>query len=267
MMRYAIYFLLLLACPAFSAEPVYTWQYRADDPDRVYLYRDGKQIGGWCYREKHYRPFDGVNWGQPSAASPVQPPERRPPSERDMWENAPLYALGLLFNADLFARVEMHSGLKDKAGTDDLTKELLTKGSAGVFLAERAKFAEKLGEEKFVNPALAMIYLEIEDDDPKWQPLIRNRWFQSMPSFANSGLPQTLEEANPVVLVLLSHKVRKAPDKDKIPVSAHCSFVFMAMKNGKGFMKAMSFDVYLEKVEQRKDSVTYPWKVRNVEYK
>jgi hypothetical protein len=76
MMRHSIYLLLLLACPAFSAEPVYTWQYRADDPDRAYLYRDGKQIGGWCYRTQKYRSFDGENWGQPTAFSPALPPQR-----------------------------------------------------------------------------------------------------------------------------------------------------------------------------------------------
>jgi hypothetical protein len=267
MMRYAIYLLLLLASPVFSAEPVYTWQYRADDPDRVYLYRDGKQIGGWCYREKHYRPFDGATWGQASATSPVQPPERRPPAERELLENTPLYAMGLSINAELFARVEMHGGLRAKVGTDDLTKELLAKGSASVFLAERAKFAEKLKGEKFVHPVLAVIYVEVEDDDPKWQPPVGNGWLQSMPSFAAGRLPQNWEQASPAVLLLFSHKVRKAPDKDKIPVTGHCSFVFMALKDGKGFMKTMSFDVYLEKVEQREDSVTYPWKVRNVEYK
>ncbi len=74
-MRHAIYVLLLLAGPVFSAEPVYTWRSRADDPDRVYLYRAGKQIGGWCYRAKHYRPFDGETWGPPSDAPPVPLPE------------------------------------------------------------------------------------------------------------------------------------------------------------------------------------------------
>jgi hypothetical protein len=69
--------ILLLASPAFAGEPVYSWQSRADDPDRVYLYRDGHQIGGWCYRARHYRPFDGQTWGPPTATAPVRPPEQR----------------------------------------------------------------------------------------------------------------------------------------------------------------------------------------------
>jgi hypothetical protein len=69
--------LLLLASPVFSAEPVYSWRSRADDSDRVYLFLDGKQIGGWCYVARHYRSFDGQTWGPPTAAAPVPPPERR----------------------------------------------------------------------------------------------------------------------------------------------------------------------------------------------
>jgi hypothetical protein len=75
-MRYVVV-ILLLASPAFAAEPVYSWRTRTDDPNRVYLYRDGQQIGGWDYRVKQYRPFDGTNWGAPANSAPVQPPEQR----------------------------------------------------------------------------------------------------------------------------------------------------------------------------------------------
>jgi len=61
-MRYVIG-ILLLASPAFAGEPVYSWRSQADDPERVYLYLDGKQVGGWCYVAKHYRAFDGKKLG------------------------------------------------------------------------------------------------------------------------------------------------------------------------------------------------------------
>src|SRR5262249_14032273 len=63
--------------PAYSGEPVYSWRSHPDDPERVYLYLDGKQIGGWCYTAKHYRSFDGKNWGPPTDTAPVRPPENR----------------------------------------------------------------------------------------------------------------------------------------------------------------------------------------------
>jgi hypothetical protein len=69
--------ILLFASPAMAGEPVYSWQTLANDPDRIYLYMDGKQIGGWDYREKHYRSFDGTNWGAPTDKSPVTPPAKQ----------------------------------------------------------------------------------------------------------------------------------------------------------------------------------------------
>lgn len=83
-MRYTFFLPLLLAGPAWSAEPADSWQSRADDPDRVYLYRDGQQIGGWCYRTGRYRPFDGEAWGSPRVASPAAPPMRAQMPERNV---------------------------------------------------------------------------------------------------------------------------------------------------------------------------------------
>jgi hypothetical protein len=85
-MRYVVV-ILLLASPALAGEPVYSWRSLADDPGRVYLFRDGEQIGGWCYRAKHYRSFDGKNWGPPTDAAPVRPPVQRmvvTPQQRPM---------------------------------------------------------------------------------------------------------------------------------------------------------------------------------------
>jgi hypothetical protein len=75
-MRYAMVMLLLVS-PAFCGEPVYSWRTRGDDPERAYLYQDGKQIGGWDYRAKQYRPLDGQNWGAPTDTAPVRPPDQR----------------------------------------------------------------------------------------------------------------------------------------------------------------------------------------------
>ncbi len=72
----SLFVLLLLASSAVAGEPVYSWRTNADDPDRVYLYRDGQQVGGWCYTAKQYRPLNGDEWGTPLAKAPVQPPAR-----------------------------------------------------------------------------------------------------------------------------------------------------------------------------------------------
>lgn len=71
-----LFVLFLLASSAFAGEPVYSWRTNDTDPDRVYLYRDGQQIGGWCYKAKQYRPLNGEEWGTPISKAPVQPPVR-----------------------------------------------------------------------------------------------------------------------------------------------------------------------------------------------
>lgn len=73
-MRYSLLLLALLALPALGAEPAYSWGVREDDPDRIYLYRDGTQVGGWCYRTNQYRPYDGANWGTATSVAPVPAP-------------------------------------------------------------------------------------------------------------------------------------------------------------------------------------------------
>jgi hypothetical protein len=75
-MRYMIG-ILLLATPVAASEPAYSWRPSAGDPGRVYLYLDGKQVGGWDYREKYYRPYDGANWGTPTDKPPVTPPAKQ----------------------------------------------------------------------------------------------------------------------------------------------------------------------------------------------
>jgi hypothetical protein len=317
-MRYSIYVLLVFASPAFSGEPVYTWHSRADDPDRIYLYRDGKQIGGWCYRAKYYRPLDGETWGPPSEASPVRPPEQgsmvmsisrqSPPNRRllrpirssvdaamDQYVQANtarwvaeavgealksvdwsvfdrLYLIDLGLSAKLFAHVEMGGKLDDNPDSDDykLAKQLMASGSARVFLAEKAKFVVTMQTEKFSDPVLSTINLEIVDNEPSVlrktdsQPetelrqvkLFRTRDWREDP-------PTKVASDTPSVLVITNHRAKDA--KEAIPVIVYCSFTYMAMKDGKTSTKTLCFELYLEKLEPEDGG--YQWKVRNVEYK
>jgi len=148
----------------------------------------------------------------------------------------------------------------------------MTKGSASLLLSERAKFVEKLKEEKFSNPVLAKISFEIEDDNPQASKLIGldpEDKLQSRLLF-NAGDwredPKTVAADTPAVLLFVKRRDKDA--KEKIPVTVHCSFVFTALKEGGAVMKTLSFDLYLEKLERPKgEEFSYPWKVRNVQYK
>jgi hypothetical protein len=316
-MRHSIFLLLLLASPAFSAEPVYTWQTRADDPDRVYLYRDGTQIGGWCYRAGHYRPFDGETWGQPTATSPVQPPTWSSAAPMVSWQNLPrrrglrgridaaiddairgyinsprflsglkfdlklfdslgkdMYLTEVFFSARLFAYIEMGGKLNEKIDSDDyrFAKELMTKGIASRFLSERARFAEKLKEEKFANPVLTKISFDVEDDNLDAWKLIELVPEAKLPSRLLFNArnwredPESVTADTPAVLLLVNRRAKDA--KEKIPVTVHCSFVFTALKDGRAFEKTLSYDLYLESLERQKNvPASYPWRVRNLNYK
>lgn len=325
--RHSIYILLLLACPAFAAEPFYTWQYRSDDPDRAYLYRDGTQIGGWCYRTQKYRSFDGENWGQPTAFSPATPPQRSSPA-KIAWQSQPsgrlirpigwrmgaamgqvladftvdymlpamgkamldavgkamlealkatpksLYLIDLDASVKLFAHLEMGGTIKDNMNRDDeLAKQLMANGSAKIFLSERAKFAEKLKEEKFSNPVLASIHLDIEDrhpnlslnlgsdPEPQGQPrmLVRTSDWRADP-------PTSIDPATPAIKYSINRRLKDP--KTKAPVTVHCSLAFNTAKDGNAVSKTLSFDLYLETLERQKDKpLFYPWKVKSVEYR
>lgn len=51
------------------------WRTRADDPDRVYLYDKGVQVGGWDYVREYYQPFDKNEWKtEKKKRAPIAPP-------------------------------------------------------------------------------------------------------------------------------------------------------------------------------------------------
>ena len=320
-MRHSIFLLLLLASPAFSAGPVYTWQTRADDPDRVYLYRDGTQIGGWCYRAGQYRAFDGQNWGQPSASPPVQPPQRASLIRVSSWQSSPRYrglrgrigaAMGSILEAEarrfmegpfvdimvdavikgmksmiddglfasvdlycsvkLFAQIEMDGEFKDTLDADDkLAKELLANGSAKLILSERDRFAQQLNQEGFSNPVLVLIRTDVEIQNSfPMDGSDQAAQAQSILLFKtrdwNEDPPKMIDSSTPAIPWLINHRFKDA--KDKIPITAHFSLVFSALKEHRAHLKSLSFDLYLESLERQKiEPASNPWKIRNLDYK
>lgn len=55
------------------AQPSYRWKYRDDTPDEAYLFRGGKQVGGYSFATGFYRPYNGKRYLSP-AKCPVRPP-------------------------------------------------------------------------------------------------------------------------------------------------------------------------------------------------
>jgi hypothetical protein len=67
-------------CPAPAAAN--EWRELPGDPGRVYLFRNGVQVGGWDYDARYWRAYDAVRdaWSTPLATPPVQPPARAVPN-------------------------------------------------------------------------------------------------------------------------------------------------------------------------------------------
>jgi|GEM_PF-5958175 len=76
-MRFTILAVLFFASPVVAADLAYSWKTLPGDVDRIYLYENGRQVGGWCYRTQKYRTFDGTTWGEPTDRAPTKPPANR----------------------------------------------------------------------------------------------------------------------------------------------------------------------------------------------
>jgi hypothetical protein len=172
------------------------------------------------------------------------------------------YLIDLDSSMRLFAQIQMDSTIRKKLDGDAQSKELMSKGSASQFLSETAKFAEKLKAEKFSDPMLGMMYFDMEDDT-----LITG----SKPGELSSQLTfkddsSTGDRNTAAVTSFFSVRAKDA--KQANPITIHCSFVFLTMKESKGYTKTLCFDVYLEELKTQEGvKVSYPWKVKSVEYK
>ena len=71
MSKLSIVLAMSLAFP--PGDDAYRWVPSNADPGRLYLYRDGVQVGGYDLAEHYYRPFDGKVWGE-RTAPPLPPP-------------------------------------------------------------------------------------------------------------------------------------------------------------------------------------------------
>jgi hypothetical protein len=172
------------------------------------------------------------------------------------------YLIDLDSSMRLFAQMQMDPTIREKLERDARSKELMSKGSASQFLSETAKFAEKLKAEKFSDPALGMMYFDVEDDT-----IIT----ASKPGELSSQLTfkrdsSTGDRDSAAISSFFSVRARDA--KQANPITVHCSFVFVTMKENKGYTKTLCFDVYLEELKTQEGvKVSYPWKVKSVEYK
>jgi hypothetical protein len=55
------------------------WRELEGDPGRVYLFRNGQQVGGWDYERGVWRNYDARanRWSEPTSSPPLAPPARK----------------------------------------------------------------------------------------------------------------------------------------------------------------------------------------------
>src|SRR5437762_896305 len=65
-------------CSAQVSVDTVEWRELPGDPERIYLYRNGRQVGGWDYGANVWRDYDAERdvWSPPIAQPPVAPPNR-----------------------------------------------------------------------------------------------------------------------------------------------------------------------------------------------
>jgi hypothetical protein len=162
-------------------------------------------------------------------------------------------------------------GAEPQANAKDV-KEFMTKCGAKLFVSEIAKFRKKMRAEKFGTLTLAVVFLDMQTESPgTWKTKEHPQGTRLLsilvrpPTDRAAAAPDM--EADVRGVQCFARNSRKN-DKVKRPVTAHCSFVFLAHNDTRAALKTLSFDIYLEELSPHEGTIlTYPWKVENVQYK
>jgi hypothetical protein len=158
---------------------------------------------------------------------------------------------------------------KNAVGSEKGTQvyqELIDKGSAAALILQRTKFAEDLRQKGFSDALLTMIYLDVQAGK-------RENQFHSWSMFKRLSGNQLVKSSSmqrkgdPGVLCFMTTRSLESREK-KVAVIAQCSLVFIAVKEAKGSIRTLSFDLYLEELKRRDGAMlAYPWKTKNICYK
>jgi hypothetical protein len=162
--------------------------------------------------------------------------------------------LDLELSLQLFAQIQMAPRAKQpiKSGAK---QERPRQDCLGLLLAETARFAAPLEEEKFSPPVLEKMVLDyagIALAKPAAGDMKDGEWSS-----------RKIEAGGRSVTCIERH--RPLEPGSKSARSVHCSFVFLTSKEGQEVRKTVDFDLVLDK-EKKEGPPVSPWKVKNVQY-
>jgi hypothetical protein len=162
-------------------------------------------------------------------------------------------ALDLRLSLATYAQIQMvpRANQPIKGGTKD---DRPRQDCLGLLLAETARLATRLDEEKFAPPVLEKMVLDYEGI-PSLKPAagdVKEGQWSSRKIDAGERSVTCVERHRPL-----------EPGSTS-PRSVHCSFVFLTSKEGQEFRKTVAFDLVLDK-EKKEGPPVSPWKVKNVQ--
>jgi hypothetical protein len=141
--------------------------------------------------------------------------------------------------------------------------------SLGLLLAETARLAARLEEEKFSPPVLEKMVLDYEgiasvkatagDAPGSWSS---RQIFLGGP-FEKENPPKDLAGRRSVTCIWRHLPLDPA---SKSPKSVHCPLVFLTKKESQEVRKTVDFDLQLDQQKTAVPRPASPWKVKNVEY-
>jgi len=173
--------------------------------------------------------------------------------------------LDLQLSLELYAQIQMgpQAKLHMKGGAE---QDRPRHDSLSLLLAETARLAARLQEEKFSPPVLETMVLDYQgiasvkpttgDVPGSWssRQIFLGGPFAKGEDLSGRRSVTCLERHQPL------------DPSGKSPKSVHCSFVFLTRKESQEVQKTVDFDLQLDKQQTAGPRPASPWKVKNVEY-
>jgi hypothetical protein len=163
--------------------------------------------------------------------------------------------LDLELSLKLYAQIQMapRANQPIKGGTKEARPR---QDCLGLLLAETARLAEKLEEEKFSPPVLEKMVLD-------YQGIGRVKTgVENVPD--GEWSTRQISEGGRTVARVERHQ--PLDPSGKSPKCVHCSFVFLTSKESQEVRRSVDFDLCLEKQTTAAPVPVSPWKVKNVQY-
>ena len=174
--------------------------------------------------------------------------------------------LDLQLSLELYAQIQIgpQARLHQKSGTG---QDRPRQDCLGLLLAETARLAARLQEEKFSPPVLEKMVLDYQGIGPAGPAAgaAPGSW-SSRQSVLGGPFAKGDEDLSGGRSVTCLERHQPLDPSGKSPKSVHLSLVFLTRKESQEVRKTVDFDLQLDRQKTAEPMPASPWKVKNVEY-